>query len=146
MKDNGRVISTKAELAQVDVNCFEACHDCSAKSLCAGYKHSKGQLSVKNPIQARPGDQVQIEIPETQYSKALILLFGSLLLAALAGMSIGYSISKFLSLASVESSLAGFFLGLILAGFWLFRYFHNKKKEHLYPVIVNIIKKEGSYG
>ena len=93
MKDNGLVVSINKDLAHVEVKCLEACRDCSARSLCVGQKQAKGLLAVKNPLNAGPGDKVQIEVPDTNYSKALILLFGTLLIVALIGMAAGYLLS-----------------------------------------------------
>lgn len=147
MKDNGIVISTKEEFAQVEVNCFvESCQNCRASSLCVGQSKSKGQISVKNPLMAHPGDEVKIEIPETKYNRILILLFGILLLSALLGMAAGYLFSSLLPLSSATSSLLGFLLGIILAGFWLFRFFRKKNKGNLYPVITDIVKKGDNNG
>lgn len=141
MRDSGLVISIKEGIAQVEVNCLESCQGCSAKSLCIGHAQSKGLLSAKNPIKASPGDEVVIDIPETKYAKALIVLFGSLLLASLAGMTVGYFSSNIIPLSSSASTLFGLFLGLTLAGGWLYRYFRKRDQDNLYPVIINITKK-----
>ena len=64
MTDNGLVIATRKNIAEVEVNCLDGCHDCTARSLCIGNKQNKGRLSVKNPLDAMPGDMVKIQIPE----------------------------------------------------------------------------------
>ncbi len=147
MKDNGIVISTNKEFAQVEVKCLlESCQNCRARSLCIGQDQSRGMIAVRNPLSALPGDKVQIEIPERQYNKALILLFGSLLTAALLGMALGFLSSSLLPLSSSQASLLGLLLGIILAILWLFRFFRKKNKEILYPVIINITKKGDRHG
>ena len=146
MTDNGFVISTKEDFAQVEVQCFIACQNCSSRSLCAGQSQSKGLLSVKNPLRACPGDEVMIEIPDTKYNKALIFLFGSLLLAALSGMIAGYFSSSFLPLSPSGSSLLGLLIGLALGGAGISHSFHKKNKEYLYPVIIEIIQKGECHG
>ena len=83
MRDKGIVITTQGDLAKVRVACFSACEDCSARSLCLGHKNSQGLLAVKNSLHADPGDKVVIEVPESNYTKALIVLFGSLVFSAL---------------------------------------------------------------
>lgn len=142
MKDKGWVVSTKNDLAQIEVACLtDSCQKCAARNICAGNNQSKGLLSVKNPLNANSGDEVEIEIPDTKYNMALILLFGSLLIASLLGMGVGYALSPLFPLSSQEMSFFGMLLFLILAGIILWRHFHKKNNAHLYPVIIDIIKK-----
>jgi len=147
MKDNGIVVSTKEEMAKVEVDCFvESCQNCRARSLCIGQNQSRGLIVVKNSLHATPGDKVEIEIPETRYNKVLILLFGSLLTAALLGLAAGYFSSSLLPLSPSQSSLLGLLLGIILAGWGLFRFFRKKNDQDLYPVVIDIIKKGDKHG
>jgi positive regulator of sigma E activity len=147
MKDKGLVISTKDDLAQVEVQCLiESCGSCSAKSLCTGQDQAKGFLAVKNPLKACVGDKVEIDIPETKYNQVLILLFGALLIAALLGMGAGYLLSSFLPLSSSAASLLGLLLAVIGAGGILNRHFRRTLKDQLYPVIINILKKGDCHG
>jgi len=146
MTDSGLVITTRKNIAEVEVNCFDGCHDCTARSLCIGNKQNKGRLSVKNPLDAMPGDKVKIQIPEDRYSQALIILFGGLLLALLLGMGGGYLMSLLFTFPSSLASFIGLAAGLIFGGLVLSQVFRRKNKEQLYPVIVDIIKKGDCYG
>ena len=146
MKDNGLVLSAQNNLAEVEVQCFTACLDCSAQSLCIGQGQSKGHVSAKNPLHALPGDTVSLEIPETMYNKSMILVFGTFLSASLLGMAAGYFSAPALSLFPPASGILGLCLGLIAAGFWLFRFFRKKNNERLFPVITAIINKGGHHG
>ena len=147
MKDKGTVICTENNFARVQVSCLEACQACTARSLCIGQKNAKGILSVRNPLHAKTGDRVLISIPETRYSKALILLFGVLLSATLAGMTLGYLVSPLLSMPKSGSSILGVFLGITLAGIFLSLRFKKINNELLYPEITEILyNKGGSYG
>lgn len=145
MTDNGLVIATRKNIAEVEVNCFDGCHDCTARSLCIGNKQNKGRLSVQNPLDAMPGDMVKIQIPEDRYSQALTILFGGLLLALLLGMGGGYLMSLLFTFPSSLASFIGLAAGLIFGGLVLSRVFRQKNKEQLYPVIVDIIKKGDCY-
>ena len=130
-------------MARVEVECFiESCQSCSTKSLCIGQDQSKskGILTARNPLHAGPGDEVDVEIPEANYSKALILLFGSLLVASLLGIGLGALLSPFLPFTSSVSSFLGFLCALVVVGFVLVRYFRGKNKTSLYPVIIGIAK------
>ncbi len=146
LKDNGLVISARNKMAEVEVQCFEACHNCSAQSLCIGQSESKGILSAKNPLHALPGSIVSLDIPETQYNKSLILVFGTFLSAALLGMAAGHFSAVLFSLPAPASSILGLFLGLLVSGFWLFRFFRKKNNDRLFPVITAIIKTGGHHG
>ncbi len=146
MRDNGLVLAVERNLAEVEVSCLEGCDDCAARSLCIGHKHTKGRLSVKNPLGAKPGDEVIIQIPEGNYSKALILLFAGLLVAMLAGMGGGYMISFLLPVSHLSASILGLFIGLIFGGFGLYRIFRRKNQQKLYPEIIDILNKGDHYG
>jgi positive regulator of sigma E activity len=144
MRDKGLVVSTQDDLARVEVRCFiESCHDCSARSLCLGQDKKKGLLVARNPLEAQAGDEVEVDIPETKYNQALVLLFGVLLAAAILGMGTGYFFSHIFSLSSSMASFSGLLLALLIAGGWLFRYFHKDHGLHLYPEITSILKRGG---
>jgi positive regulator of sigma E activity len=144
MRDKGLVVSTQDDFARVEVQCFiESCHDCSARSLCLGQDKKKGLLVARNPLEAQAGDEVEVDIPETKYNQALILLFGVLLSAAILGMGAGYFLSLFLSFSSSMASFSGLLLALIIAGGLLFRHFHKDRGLHLYPEITSILKRGG---
>jgi positive regulator of sigma E activity len=146
MKDNGTVVSIEDNYARVEVACLEVCQGCSASSLCIGQKNANGLLSVRNPLKAKIGDRVQIVITESNYSKALILIFGVLLFAILVGMGLGYLLSTVLPLSSSESSFLGVVLGVVLAGIGLSFRFKRINNKSLYPEITEILNKGGSYG
>jgi len=147
MKEMAVVCSSQEDFAQVKVELKdEICPSCSARSLCIGQQEEKGTITVLNPLSAQPGDEVKIEIPEGDYSKELIRLFGILLVASLSGLALGYLFALFLSLPPSQLSLLGFLLGLLSGGYILFRYFRQTKKNELYPVITDIIKKGVSHG
>ena len=147
MKDKGKVISTQGDLAQVEVDCFtEVCQKCSAHSLCIGQRQSKGILTVKNPLQASPGNDVEIDIPDKNYSKALIILFASLLLASLSGIGIGFFLSPFLPLSPSAASFACLLISLVITGLLLFRSFQKSDKFQFYPKIITILHKGENNG
>lgn len=146
MRDRGVVVSVEQGLAVVEVPCLQACEGCAARSLCTTHEQQKGRLSVRDPLGARPGDEVLIEIPEEHYSRALIQMFASLLTALLVGMGGGYLLASRLALPVLPMTLGGMALGLAIAGFVLTRYFRDKGTARLYPVITEILKKGGSDG
>ncbi len=147
MKDSGFVISARADLAEVDVRCLvDACNHCSAKSLCSSGRPSKGRLTVRNPLHASVGDEVEMEIPENLYNRALIIIFSTLLLGSLLGIVIGYLATAFLALDSQQLIIIGFIIALFVSVFGLAVYFRHKNRLFLYPVITNILHKGDHYG
>ena len=147
MKDSGFVISTQADLAEVEVHCLvDACSHCSAKNVCTRGSPSNGRLTVRNPLQASVGDEVEIDIPESSYNRALILIFSTLLLGSLLGGAIGYLVSALFLLPSQQLIIIGFTLALFASGFGLSFYFRQKNRFLLYPVINHIIHKGDRYG
>ena len=146
MTDSGKVIKARNSFADVEVRCLTACHSCSAKILCIGQGQATGLLTVKNPLNAQSGDTVLLEIPDPMYSKSLILVFGTLLLAVLSGLIGGHVLSPLLPLSSPAASILGLFIGLLISGLWLFRYFRKKNNDKLLPVITKIIDNGGPHG
>jgi len=146
MKEQATVVSIKNKFAQVKVTPAFSCHECSARSLCIGQKQKDGTLTVLNPISAKPGDEVTLQIPEESYSKELILIFSILLAGIFTGVILGNLFSILLGWPTTATSLAGVFIGLAAGSFLIFRHLHRTKKSKLYPVIINIAKKGGSHG
>ncbi|MFW6140012.1 MAG: SoxR reducing system RseC family protein [Acidobacteriota bacterium] len=140
MKDQGKIISLKGPLAQVELKCLSGCQKCAARHICLNKEQEKGLINVLNPINAGAGDEVTIHIPDNRYSQVLIILFSFTLMAALAGMFVGSFLSGFLSFSSSTGQIGGFFLGLTITAALLF-YRFRKNKNSLYPEIINIIKK-----
>lgn len=140
------VVSTDKGLALVRVACLTGCRDCAAHTLCIGEKDKSGTLSVKNPLGARQGDEVSISVPETSYTRSLIILFGGLLAAVLAGGGAGYAAAPLFSISRSVSGALGLASAVLAAGFWLARYFRKANQDSLYPVITEIIQKGAVHG
>jgi positive regulator of sigma E activity len=140
MKDKGKIISLKGSLAQVELYCASGCQECAARHICSHKEQEKGLIHVLNPINAGPGDEVMIHVPDNRYSQTLIILFSFTLISALTGMFLGSLFAGLLSVSSSTGAIAGFFLGLSITGILLFFRF-RKNRKNLYPEIINIIKK-----
>ncbi len=136
MKDKGTVVSLEGDMVQVKVSCFRACKECSAQNFCRSSKDNEGILSVKKTLNPKIGDQVEIEIPETHYNKALITLFTVMLAAGLIFMAAGYFFAPRLNLAESLGGFFGFLLGVFVAGMTLFFRFKKWNTQNLYPRII----------
>jgi positive regulator of sigma E activity len=146
MRDSARVIRVEKDLAWVQAEPRIPCCDCSALSLCAGKMDPKGHIVVRNPLRARPGDDVEIEVPETDYSRELAKIFGLLLFAALAGMALGHIVSPLKGFTPGENGFFGLLAGLLLCGFVIYRHYHRGKASVRWPVIVGILDKGEPHG
>jgi len=146
MRDNAVVVSVKESLAWVQVTPQVSCTECSARSLCAGHKDGAGRLAVQNPLQARPGDEVEIEVPEANYQKDMMRIFGLLLVASLAGLGLGYAARPLSSLDPASNGLLGLLAGILIAATGLVRYYRAHRRKAGYPVIVEILNRGGSHG
>lgn len=146
MKDSATVVRVQNGLAWVKVTPKVACCECSARALCTAKQDGEGKLAVRNTVGARPGDEVEIEVPETDYSRALSVIFGFLLIASLAGLAVGYILSPISSLAPGENGLIGLLAGLGLSGLAIHRRYRAGKRYAGWPVIVEILKKGGFHG
>ncbi len=142
MKDKAKVISIEGEFSRVEVQClFTACERCSARNLCRGDDPDSRLLLVKNPLGAKPGDMVTIEVPEDSYTRSLISIFGFLLLSSLLGMGLGFLSSRLVVFSPEILSIAGLLSGLFICGFLLLNRFRKKNLLTLYPVIISILNK-----
>jgi positive regulator of sigma E activity len=142
MKDKGIVLSTRDELAEVEVSCLDGCQDCSARSLCGSDKDKKGSLKALNPVGAHSGDIVSLDIPDSVYSRQLIRLFGGLLAGAVSGAFLGYILSPYIPISSDIAALFGLFSGGAAAGWMLFHHL-RRDSRYIYPVITGIIPQKG---
>jgi positive regulator of sigma E activity len=146
MKDSGTVVSLQGGLAWVKVTPKVACCECSARALCSAKQDDEGKLAVRNPLDARPGDEVEIEVPETGYSRALSTIFGLLLVVSLAGLALGYFLRPVGSLAPGENGLIGLLAGLLVGGLAVNRRYRAGRSDAAWPVVIEILKKGGSHG
>ncbi|MGB7295054.1 MAG: SoxR reducing system RseC family protein [Candidatus Aminicenantales bacterium] len=146
MKDSGTVVRVQDGLAWVKVSPRVACCECSARALCSAKQDEQGKLTVRNPVGARPGDEVEIEVPETDYSRTLIAIFGLLLIASLAGLALGYALSPVRNLSPGGNGFIGLFVGLGFGGLVIHRRFRAGRGDAGWPVIIAILKKGGLHG
>jgi positive regulator of sigma E activity len=146
MRDNATVIGVRDDLTWVRVSPKVSCCECSARAFCAGQKDSEGRLAVRNPLQAAPGDEVEIEVPEKNYHRDLTAIFGLLLLASLAGLAVGHFLRPLKSFPADANGLLGLLAGLALAGFGIFRRYRSRKTAAGFPVIVGVLKKGEFHG
>jgi positive regulator of sigma E activity len=144
--DDGVVVSADGLTARVKVGPKTACCSCSARTFCQGQKGEDGTLLAMNPLQARSGDIVTVDIPEEAYAAAAIRLFGGLLLAVLLGFGLGTLVGGLIHLPASAAGFAGLLLGLAAGGFSLYRSFGRSGRQKIYPIVSSILKKGDVHG
>lgn len=144
MRDEALVKKIDGPYAEVLVQPKEACHSCAARALCSINESGEAILRVLNPLAARPGDMVEIEIPEATYSRQLILIFGLLILISIIGAGLGTILSSWSGLSASLAGAIGFFAGAGLASFIIWQIFRRPKKTVL-PVICAILNSNGGF-
>jgi len=139
--DEGLVIEAGKGLARIRVSPQTACCECSARTLCQGSKGTDGIMTALNPLQARPGDAVRVEIPESALNREAIRIFGLLLVSILAGLGLGSLAAPLFHTPASVSGAVGVGLGLAGGGLGLFIFSRRGRRRQVYPVVREIINK-----
>jgi sigma-E factor negative regulatory protein RseC len=126
IEESATVIACEAGFAIVETQVQAACGGCQARSGCntsilAGlFKRRQNRLKVLNPIQAKPGQQVIIGLPEQSLVSISLVTYLLPLLSMLAG-AIGLQEASAHwqwrggELASIIGGLTGLAIGLLLS-------------------------------
>lgn len=144
MRDEALVKKIDGPYAEVLVQPKEACHRCASRALCSLNETGEAVLRVLNPLAAKPGDVVEIEIPEATYSRQLMLIFGLLILISIAGAGLGTILSTWSGLSVSLAGAIGFFTGASLASLVIWKIFRRPKKT-IFPVICAILNSNGGF-
>lgn len=142
MIDQAVVKKVDGPYAVVIVQPKEACHTCAARALCSFQESGQAFLRALNPIKAKPGDVVEIEVPDANYSRQFILIFSLLILFSTGGALLGVIFSSLLGLSPNTSGVIGFFMGIALASLLIAKRFRQPKKM-LLPIIREILNHGG---
>ncbi len=145
MKDEALVQKVEGAFAEVVVESKEGCHACAARAFCSFNEKGLATLRVLNPMDAQPGDLVEIEVPATAYSRHFIFMFALLLLFSFSGAGLGTWLSHPLNLSPGAGGVLGFFTGLIVAGLIIWKAW-RRPGHNLYPMITAIIQGGGPHG
>jgi sigma-E factor negative regulatory protein RseC len=100
MLDQGRVLKVERDRAWVEFAASSACASCGA---CHQAASGKMMLEAENPVGAKMGDRVEVEISSAARVLGPLLVFGTPILFLLLGIIIGGLISE----------TAGIVLGII---------------------------------
>lgn len=122
MAETGIVIKETGKYVTVKLERTEACAKCRACT--AGFETKDMIIEAENICNAKEGDQVEISLEQSNFLKAVLIMYTIPLTFLLAGIGIGYLISNIFSLQNVE-------LIAVICGFLLLAvsYFLIKSKE-----------------
>ncbi|MBU4310818.1 SoxR reducing system RseC family protein [bacterium] len=142
MEEEGIVIEIKGNLAQVEIKRKSACGTCRACTLGTG---NTMITEAENPLGARIGQRVKVEISSREILKGAFLIYIFPLLALILGMVLGITITNRLGLKE-SSQTVGLVLGLVflvLSFVLIWRYNKKVKDQSTYrSKIIQIIESE----
>ena len=143
MKEIGIIIDTKGKIARVQIQRHSACGDCGACHM--SKQKSTMEAMAKNPIGAKTGETVEVEMQFASVFKAASIMYGIPLVAFLFGSSITYYLIISLGL-NWDQSLVPFFSGIALlaVAYGGIKYFDEKGvfNSKYQSVITAIIEKK----
>ena len=110
-REVGRVIRIKGNKAEILLHSRTACGTCGARFACSAGAGVDRIMTITNRLNARVGDQVEIELTEkTRILSALLIFFMPLLL-----MVIGYFVASAI-FHSQGIGILGAVLGFVISG------------------------------
>ncbi len=89
MRENGKVVSTKNDRAEVEVAARGECEHCTAAGICNWTGTSLRKVLAVNKVGAAAGDVVELESVEGTGAKSNLMVFGIPVLLMLAGVLVG---------------------------------------------------------
>lgn len=127
IEESATVVGVDNAYAYVETERRAACGGCQSKTSCSTtvltglFKRQHNRIRVLNPIQARPGEQVIIGMPESAFLKASAAAYLLPLLCMLGLAMVGQLLARRFMLPGGELlSIAGGLLGFV-TGLFLFK-------------------------
>lgn len=122
LKEEAVVVSTAGSRAKVAIVRSEACGSCPAKTMCSAASGNINVLEVRNPVKARPGARVVIELRPGALVKASALLYLVPAFSMVLGATLGWTWAS-----SDPGAMTGALAGFAIAT--LFLYLHGRKER-----------------
>lgn len=143
MKEIGIINDIQGKTAQVVIQRHAACGDCGACHM--SKEQSTMEATAQNPIRARVGEMVEVEMQFASVFKAASIMYGIPLVAFLFGSCFSYFLIISLG-TNWDQALVPFFSGIALmaVSFGIIKYFDKKGSfnSKYQPVITGIIEKK----
>jgi sigma-E factor negative regulatory protein RseC len=140
LREKALVVENKGNDAKVEILRSSACDHCRACSV--GTEKKPLFVWAKNPLKARVGQLVEVEMQASTMLLATLIVYVIPLVAFIAGIGLGYSGAGFFHIKSTElfSLLIGLiFMGLSFLGIHFYSQNAEKSKKY-FSNIVNILE------
>ena len=139
LKETAKVVSTSHGRAKVAITRSEACGSCPAKSMCSTASGNINVLEVRNPVEAKPGEKVIVELQPEALVRATALLY----LLPAAAMVVGAT-AGWLQAGTDLGSMFGALAGLAAASCFLF--WHGRKEKPAKGPTISKVLSPGGIG
>lgn len=148
MKETGKVIGIEEDYAKILIKRHTACGDCGACQV--GREKLDMILTAENRVHAQVGDEVEIDIENTNFLAAVLIGYGIPLLGLLAGVLLGYYVSPLLGIGyNTGQGIAGI-TGLLFMGgaYYMIKLNEDKIKrlKKFNPSIIRIVNENENHG
>lgn len=134
-QQEGIVLEVVGDMAKVKTSRHNDCENCGA---CPG--NSAMVLDALNPIEAKPGQRVAIEIQEINMLKAAFIVYILPLIAVFIGVLLGGFLAQKVGNESLWFQVAGGIVAFVLSVVYI-KYFDSAARSNvkMQPVIVRIL-------
>ncbi|MCJ7499611.1 SoxR reducing system RseC family protein, partial [bacterium] len=122
LKETATVVSTSPGQAKVAIVRSEACGNCPSKSMCSTASGNINVLEVRNPVEAKPGQKVIVELGPAALVKATAMVYLLPATAMVTGATAGW-LQSGSDLGAMAGALAGF------AAASLFLFLHSRREK-----------------
>ena len=139
ISEQGIVEKIHKNTATIKVMKSSACKHCSSKDLC-NVSDKNMLIEVKNSLNAKEGDQVEVSVPEGTFIKLSLMVYMFPIVALLTGAFLGNYLS---ALWHTDQSATAAITGalFLIASFLCLKLYDRKKKigDKYYPRMTRII-------
>jgi sigma-E factor negative regulatory protein RseC len=143
----GRIIKSEKGYAHVITDKNEACGGCSSVNNCGTcMTASKLVTRVRNPVDAKEGDQVIVSLSANTYLKGVALLYLVPVIGIILGAFAGSGLSSYLGVNETMLSVIFSFLGLCLGFTFLVFFSRRTSTEELFTPVISKVLTTGSTG
>lgn len=134
-QQEGMVIELAGEMARIKTSRHNDCENCGA---CPG--NSAVVLEARNPLGAKVGQRVVIEVQEIGMLKAAFIVYILPLLAIFVGALAGYYLAEYLRQEVLWFEVSGGLIAFVFSILYI-KYFDSSARTDakMQPVIVSII-------
>ena len=126
MREKAIVVASKKQDAQVAIRRTSVCDGCRGCSV--GKEGKPLRVWAKNPINAKVGQVVEIELRAKTFLSATLIAYGLPLLAFLIGVGFGYKVSGLLNITAIEPFAMSMGVGAMFTCFLCIHLF-TKREE-----------------